>query len=102
MCWWRCRRSAGGSASGAPIYHDATLPPRHAVLAFGLWLRHVACADAIVHMGAHGTLEWLPGKAVALTAACFPEAVVGALPVIYPFIVTIQARRRRPSVASPR
>jgi cobaltochelatase CobN len=80
-------------------YHDPILPPRHAVLAFGLWLRHVAKADAIVHMGAHGTLEWLPGKAVALTASCFPEAVVGELPVIYPFIVSnpgeaAQAKRR--------
>ena len=80
-------------------YHDPSLPPRHALLAFGLWLRHIAGVDAIVHMGAHGTLEWLPGKAVALTAACFPEAVVGPLPVIYPFIVSnpgeaAQAKRR--------
>ena len=80
-------------------YHDPSLPPRHALLAFGLWLRHAAKADAIVHMGAHGTLEWLPGKAVALTASCFPEAVVGPLPVIYPFIVSnpgeaAQAKRR--------
>ncbi len=80
-------------------YHDPSLPPRHAVLAFGLWLRHDARADAIVHMGAHGTLEWLPGKAVALTSSCFPEAVVGPLPVIYPFIVSnpgeaAQAKRR--------
>ena len=80
-------------------YHDATLPPRHALLAFALWLRHVAKADALVHMGAHGTLEWLPGKAVALTAACFPEAMVGPLPVFYPFIVSnpgeaAQAKRR--------
>ena len=50
-------------------------------------------------MGAHGTLEWLPGKAVALTAECFPEIVTGALPVIYPFIVSnpgeaAQAKRR--------
>ena len=80
-------------------YHDPNLPPRHAVLAFGLWLRHGAKADAIVHMGAHGTLEWLPGKAVALTGSCFPEAVVGPLPVIYPFIVSnpgeaAQAKRR--------
>jgi len=67
-------------------YHDPSLPPRHALLAFGLWLQHNV--DALVHMGAHGTLEWLPGKAVALTAACFPEAVVGPLPVIYPFIVS--------------
>ena len=56
-------------------------------------------ADALVHMGAHGTLEWLPGKAVALTAECFPEIVTGALPVIYPFIVSnpgeaAQAKRR--------
>jgi cobaltochelatase CobN len=80
-------------------YHDPALPPRHALLAFGLWLRHVARINAIVHMGAHGTLEWLPGKAVALTASCFPEAVLGPLPVIYPFIVSnpgeaAQAKRR--------
>ena len=59
----------------------------------------MAKVDALVHMGAHGTLEWLPGKAVALTASCFPEAVIGALPVIYPFIVSnpgeaAQAKRR--------
>jgi cobaltochelatase CobN len=80
-------------------YHDATLPPRHALVAFALWLRHVARVDAVVHMGAHGTLEWLPGKAVALTASCFPELLVGPLPVIYPFIVSnpgeaAQAKRR--------
>src|SRR5215469_5393118 len=80
-------------------YHDPALPPRHALVAFGLWLQHVAKADAIIHMGAHGTLEWLPGKAVALTAACFPEIVTGALPLIYPFIVSnpgeaAQAKRR--------
>jgi cobaltochelatase CobN len=80
-------------------YHDPALPPRHALVAFWLWLRYVFRADAVVHMGAHGTLEWLPGKAVALTAACFPEAVIGALPVFYPFIVSnpgeaAQAKRR--------
>jgi cobaltochelatase CobN len=80
-------------------YHDPQLPPRHALVAFGLWLRHVAKVDALVHMGAHGTLEWLPGKAVALTCECFPEIVTGALPVIYPFIVSnpgeaAQAKRR--------
>jgi cobaltochelatase CobN len=80
-------------------YHDPSLPPRHALVAFGLWLRHIAKADALVHMGAHGTLEWLPGKAVALTDECFPEIVTGSLPVIYPFIVNnpgeaAQAKRR--------
>jgi cobaltochelatase CobN len=80
-------------------YHDPNLPPRHALLAFGLWLRHTAGIHALVHMGAHGTLEWLPGKAVALTSACFPEIVLGPLPVIYPFIVSnpgeaAQAKRR--------
>ena len=80
-------------------YHDPSLPPRHALVAFGLWLQHVAKADALVHMGAHGTLEWLPGKAIALTAECFPEIVTGPLPVIYPFIVSnpgeaAQAKRR--------
>ncbi|MGA7451840.1 MAG: cobaltochelatase subunit CobN [Rhodoplanes sp.] len=80
-------------------YHDPLKPPRHALLAFGLWLQHVAKVHALVHMGAHGTLEWLPGKAVALSETCFPEAVVGPLPVIYPFIVSnpgeaAQAKRR--------
>ncbi len=89
----------GRPGSRRADYHDPSLPPRHALLAFGLWLRHVAEVDAVVHMGAHGTLEWLPGKAVALTASCFPEAVVGPLPVIYPFIVSnpgeaAQAKRR--------
>jgi cobaltochelatase CobN len=89
----------GRAAERRAAYHDPALPPRHALVAFGLWLQHVAKADALVHMGAHGTLEWLPGKAVALTAECFPEIVIGALPVIYPFIVSnpgeaAQAKRR--------
>jgi cobaltochelatase CobN len=89
----------GRSAERRADYHDAALPPRHALVAFGFWLQHEVTADALVHMGAHGTLEWLPGKAVALTSACFPEIVTGALPVIYPFIVSnpgeaAQAKRR--------
>jgi cobaltochelatase CobN len=78
----------GRSSDRRADYHDPQLPPRHALVAFGLWLQHLAGVDTLVHMGAHGTLEWLPGKAVALTAACFPEIVTGALPVIYPFIVS--------------
>ena len=93
----------GSAANRRADYHDPSLPPRHALLAFGLWLQHAAFgdagADALVHMGAHGALEWLPGKAVALTASCYPHAVVGSLPVVYPFIVSnpgeaAQAKRR--------
>jgi cobaltochelatase CobN len=89
----------GRAAARRADYHDPQLPPRHALVAFGLWLQHAAKVDALVHMGAHGTLEWLPGKAIALTAECFPEIVTGALPVIYPFIVSnpgeaAQAKRR--------
>ncbi len=89
----------GRSGERRADYHDPALPPRHALVAFGLWLQQVTKADALVHMGAHGTLEWLPGKAVALTAECFPEIVTGPLPVIYPFIVSnpgeaAQAKRR--------
>ncbi|WP_371347117.1 cobaltochelatase subunit CobN [Ancylobacter sp. IITR112] len=87
----------GDAAERRAQYHDPALPPRHGLVAFGLWLQ--ANAEAVVHMGAHGTLEWLPGKHVALTRACFPEIVLGALPVIYPFIVSnpgeaAQAKRR--------
>ncbi|WP_439560889.1 cobaltochelatase subunit CobN [Roseinatronobacter sp.] len=78
-------------------YHDLGRTPRHAYVAFYLWLR--AQADALVHIGAHGTLEWLPGKSVALSDDCWPEALVRELPVIYPFIVNdpgeaAQAKRR--------
>ncbi len=89
---------------GSPLdrradYHDPVLPPRHALLAFGLWLRRKLDIHALIHLGAHGTLEWLPGKTVALGPDCYPELVVGALPVIYPFIVSnpgeaAQAKRR--------
>lgn len=89
----------GRTADRRAEYHDPALPPRHALLAFGLWMRTVVDAHAIVHVGAHGTLEWLPGKTVALSANCFPEIVAGALPVVYPFIVSnpgeaAQAKRR--------
>lgn len=74
----------GGGADRRARYHDPDEPPCHRYLAFYLWLRD---RDAMVHLGAHGSLEWLPGKAVALSGACFPRALVGGLPVIYPFIV---------------
>jgi cobaltochelatase CobN len=79
-------------------YHDLSRVPRHGYVAFYLWLRAQGL-HALLHMGAHGTLEWLPGKSVALSDACWPEALVGALPVIYPFIVNdpgeaAQAKRR--------
>ncbi|ANW03266.1 cobaltochelatase subunit CobN [Bradyrhizobium icense] len=79
-------------------YHDLSRTPRHAYVAFYLWLRQQE-VDAVLHMGTHGTLEWLPGKSVALSAACWPEALIGSAPVIYPFIVNdpgeaAQAKRR--------
>lgn len=88
----------GGSANRAEDYHDLSRCPRHSYVAFYLWLRESG-VDAIVHVGAHGTLEWLPGKSVALSGECWPEALVGAIPVIYPFIVNdpgeaAQAKRR--------
>ncbi|NRB34889.1 MAG: cobaltochelatase subunit CobN, partial [Rhodobacteraceae bacterium] len=78
-------------------YHDLGRVPRHAYVAFYLWLQ--TQADALIHIGAHGTLEWLPGKSVALSQQCWPEVLVGDLPVIYPFIVNdpgeaAQAKRR--------
>ena len=78
-------------------FHDPDLPPRHLYVAFHLWLRERV--DALIHLGTHGTLEWLPGKAVALGETCFPAALLGPLPVVYPFIVNnpgeaAQAKRR--------
>jgi cobaltochelatase CobN len=77
----------GRRADRAAEYHDPRHAPRHSYVAFYLWLRHVAKCDALIHMGAHGTLEWLPGKSVALSSSCWPDALLGPTPVIYPFIV---------------
>lgn len=82
-------------------YHDTNLPPCHSYIAFYMWLR--AQIDVLVHVGAHGTLEWLPGKSVALSDTCAPEVVLGPTPVIYPFIVNnpgeaAQAKRRLAAV----
>lgn len=87
----------GEVAARADDYHDLSRTPRHGYVAFYLWLK--SQADALIHVGAHGTLEWLPGKSVALSEDCWPEALCGALPVIYPFIVNdpgeaAQAKRR--------
>jgi len=85
------------------IYHCPDMPPPHNYYALYRWLRDVWGADAIVHMGKHGTLEWLPGKSVGLSADCFPDAFLGDLPLFYPFILNdpgegAQAKRRTHAV----
>jgi len=77
----------GNSLDRKASYHDPDLPPRHAYVAFYLWLREVVGIDAMIHLGTHGTLEWLPGKAMALSSSCLPAALLGETPVAYPFIV---------------
>jgi len=84
-------------------YHDPDLVPPHSYLAFYAYLREVAGIDAVVHFGKHGNLEWLPGKALALSESCYPEAMLGPLPHLYPFIVNdpgegTQAKRRASAV----
>ncbi len=81
------------------IYHSPDLRPTHHYLAFYGWLRDEFGAHAIVHVGKHGTLEWLPGKSLGLSASCYPEVALGDLPHFYPFIVNnpgegAQAKRR--------
>ena len=84
-------------------YHDAALVPPHGYLAFYFWLRHVFGAQAIIHNGKHGNLEWLPGKANGLSRECMPEIAHGPLPQLYPFIVNdpgegTQAKRRTSAI----
>lgn len=84
-------------------YHAPDLVPPHGYLAFYLWLRAAFGVHAVVHMGKHGNLEWLPGKALALSESCFPEVALGPLPHVYPFIVNdpgegTQAKRRAQAV----
>ena len=91
--------SRGYDVDPKSSYHDAALPPPHAYLAFHFWLARDFHAQAVVHVGKHGNLEWLPGKAIALSESCFPEICAGPMPQIYPFIVNdpgegTQAKRR--------
>ncbi|MFT7838575.1 cobaltochelatase subunit CobN [Saccharothrix sp. BKS2] len=81
------------------IYHDPDLPPSHHYLAAYRWLEEEFRADAVVHVGKHGNLEWLPGKTAGMSASCGPDAALGDLPLIYPFLVNdpgegTQAKRR--------
>lgn len=81
------------------IYHRPDLPPTHHYLALYHWLVRAWGADALVHFGKHGTLEWLPGKGVGLSENCFPDAILNGAPLIYPFIINdpgegAQAKRR--------
>jgi len=85
------------------VYHSPDLPPTHHYLAFYRWLRDGFGADAVVHLGKHGTLEWLPGKGIGLSPACYPTACLPDLPLLYPFIVNdpgegAQAKRRAHAV----
>jgi cobaltochelatase CobN len=90
------------------IYHTPDLPPTHHYAAFYRWLAVPVedggwAADAIVHVGKHGTLEWLPGKGVGLSSECFPDILLGDVPLVYPFIVNdpgegSQAKRRAHAV----
>jgi cobaltochelatase CobN len=84
-------------------YHDPALVPPPSYFAAYAWLADSFRADAVIDLGKHGTLEWLPGKALALSSECFPEAVLGPLPHLYPFIVNdpgegSQAKRRSQAV----
>jgi cobaltochelatase CobN len=95
--------SRGTTSDIKSDYHDALRPPSHSYIAFHLWLTRIYAPDAMIHCGTHGTLEWLPGKSVALSSECAPEVLIGALPVIYPFIVNnpgeaAQAKRRLSAV----
>ena len=70
-------------------YHDPSIAPTHQYLAFYYWLREVFKADAVIHFGTHGNLEWLPGKAVGLDEESYPDIAFGSLPNIYPYLMTI-------------
>ena len=84
-------------------YHAPDLEPTHNYLAYYYWLRQKFATQAIVHVGKHGNLEWLPGKSIALSSNCYPEVALGPLPHLYPFIVNdpgegSQAKRRAQAV----
>jgi cobaltochelatase CobN len=93
----------GYDQDSAAVYHSPDLPPPPYYFAFYRWIRSVFGAHTVIHLGKHGNLEWLPGKSVALSAACFPEVMLQDVPNIYPYIINnpgegTQAKRRAAAV----
>jgi cobaltochelatase CobN len=85
------------------MYHSPDLPPCHHYAAFYRWLSEGWRSDAVIQFGTHGTLEWLPGKSLAMSADCAPDTLLGDLPLFYPFVVNnpgegAQAKRRSHAV----
>lgn len=97
--WVGVQPPRGFGENISAVYHSPTLPPTHQYLAFYEWLRNGWCADAVIHLGTHGSMEWLPGKGTGLSEACYPDRSLRSIPDIYPYWITIvgegiQAKRR--------
>jgi cobaltochelatase CobN len=91
--------SRGFLEDPSSIYHSPDIPPPHQYYAYYCWIRNVFKANAILHIGKHGSLEWLPGKSAGLSESCFPDVMISDLPNIYPYIINnpgegTQAKRR--------
>lgn len=89
----------GYGFDAAKVYHDPFIAPTHQYLAYYQWIREVWGADAVLHVGTHGNLEWLPGKSAGMDRGSYPDLALGSLPNIYPYHMTItgegiQAKRR--------
>lgn len=85
------------------VYHNPVVPMPHQYLAFYRWLRNDFRTNAVIHVGTHGTLEWLPGRSVGLSGKCFPDLVLDSIPNIYPYVIDdpgegIQCKRRSEAV----
>jgi cobaltochelatase CobN len=95
--------SRGWGENPVAVYHSPDLAPTHGYLAFYRWLDQEWGAHAVVHVGKHGTLEWLPGKSLGMSQECFPDVALGSVPLVYPFVVNdpgegTQAKRRAHAV----
>ncbi len=97
--WVGVQPPRGFGENLSAVYHSPTLPPTHQYLAFYEWVRSGWYADAVVHLGTHGSMEWLPGKGTGLSDTCYPDRALRDIPDIYPYWITIvgegiQAKRR--------
>lgn len=91
--------SRGYEDKADEVYHSTDIVPPHQYIAFYKWIKNVFMADVIVHVGTHGTLEWLPGKEIGLSENCYPDITIDDIPHLYPYIVNVigegtQAKRR--------
>ena len=88
------------------LLYSRSASPHHGFAAYYTYLEKIWKADAVLHFGTHGSLEFMPGKQMGMSETCYPDSLIGGLPNLYyyaannPSEATIAKRRGYASTIS--